>query len=588
MPNRRHFLRATGLAGLALGTGMGPRTGLGPGPGLAAGTGLTAGTTPDHRAVSPEGTTLRTAATAPGTSGYQRLRAGPGWPLVVRDELAAGDPARDDRRSPLAAFVQFTDLHLVDAQSPTRFEYLHPLLSGAHRPHETLGAVAAAHLVQRVNALPGGPVTGRAFDFAVSTGDNSDNHEHAELDWFLQVLNGARLSQNTGDPRRYEGVQNAGDPLYWNPEGDVADRYRAAGFPALPGLLDAAIRPFTSPGLRMPWYVTFGNHDDAVAGTLPDELLPGRDRCYTGSRKTIGVDERDARAMAAAMRDPRQRGSASRALSDHRGVVREVTADPRREPFTTREFIEAHLDPARTGPGPRGHGFSQDNADDNTAYYAFRMAPGVTGISLDTTNTRGFADGSLGLAQHRWLEKVLTRGSSRYRTDAGHERRQPVDDELFVVFSHHTSTTMTALWSDAREPVEPRFSGSAVVNLLQRFPNVVAWVNGHTHRNGITPHPADDPEFGFWEVNTASHVDHPQLARSIELVDNRDGTLSLFTALLESDAPYAVDHDDRSPAALASLYRELAFNDPHRDLSQLGRDGDRNAELLLRGRFPGR
>lgn len=573
MPNRRDFLRATGLAGLALGTGLGAA------PARA--------TTPEHRAVAPDGTTLRIAATAPDNAGYQRLRAGPGWPLVVRDELAAGDPARDDRRQPLTAFVQFTDLHLVDAQSPARFEYLHPLLSGAFRPHETLGAAAASHLVQRVNALPGGPVTGRAFDFAISTGDNSDNHEDVELDWFLQVLNGGRLSQNTGDPHRYEGVQNSGDALYWNPEGDVADRYRAAGFPALPGLLDAAIRPVTSPGLRMPWYVTFGNHDDAVAGTLPDELLPDRDRCYTGSHKTIGVDERDARAMAAALRDPHHRDSARHALSAHRGVVREVTPDPRRKPFTTREFLAAQLDPAHTGPGPRGHGFSEDNLDANTAYYAFRIAPGITGISLDTTNTNGFSDGSIGLAQYRWLEQTLARRSSRYRGELGSEHRHPVSDELFVVFSHHTSTTMNALWSDAREPAEPRFGGDSVVKLLQRFPNVVAWVNGHTHSNSITPHPADEPEFGFWEVNTASHIDYPQLARSIELVDNGDGTLSLFTALLESDAPYAVDYADRSPTALASLYRELSFNDPHRDPKHAGELPDRNAELLLRGRFPG-
>ena len=268
--------------------------------------------------------------------------------------------------------------------------------------------------------------------------------------------------------------------------------------------------------------------------------------------------------------------------------MREVTPAPRRKPFAPREFVEAHLDPARTGPGPRGHGFSPDNADDDTAHYAFRMAPGVTGISLDTTNTNGFAAGSLGLAQYRWLEEVLTRNSSRYRSDLGREHHQPVSDELFVVFSHHTSTTISALWSDDCEPVEPRFGGGSVVKRLQRFPNVVAWVNGHTHSNAITAHPADDPEFGFWEVATASHVDYPQLARSSELVDNRDGTLSLFTVMVESDAPYAVDYDDRSPAALASLYRELAFNDPQRDLSHVGQAGDRNAELLLPGRFPGR
>lgn len=575
VPNRRHFLRAAGLTGLALGTGLG-----------AAPAGAS---DPARRAVHPDGTTLRTAATGPPGPGYRRLRAGPGWPLVVRDELAAADPGRDDRRTPVSSFVQFTDLHLVDAQSPERFEYLHPLLgSGAFRPHEALGAVAASRLVQRVNSLPGGPVAGRPFDFAISTGDNTDNHEHAELDWFLGVLNGGRLSQNTGDPDHYEGVQNAGDPLYWNPEGDVADEYRAIGFPALPGLLDAAIRPFTSPGLRMPWYVTFGNHDDAVLGTLPDDLLPGRDACYTGTRKTIGVDERDARALASAMRDPRGRAAASEVLASRRGVVRQVTPDQRREPFTTREFVDAHLDPACTGPGPTGHGFTQDNAEGGTAYYAFRMAPGVTGISLDTTNTNGFADGSIGLAQYHWLEDVLQRNNSRYREHSGHESRNPVSDELFVVFSHHTSTTMTALFSDGRAPVEPRLDGSAVVRLLQRFPNVVAWVNGHTHSNAITPHPDDDPEFSFWEVNTASHVDHPQLARSIELVDNRNGTLSLFTTLLESDSPCAAAPGDHSPAGLAALYRELSFNDPHADPSHVGTPGDRNAELLLRGHFPGR
>lgn len=248
-PNRRHFLRAAGLTGLALGTGLGTAPARA-NPAQAN----PAAPAVEHRALAAAGTTLQTAATAPPGPGYRRLRAGPGWPLVVRDELAAGDPARDDRRVAVSAFVQFTDLHLVDAQSPMRFEYLHPLFgSGAFRPHETLGAVAASRLVQRVNSLPGGPVSARPFDFAISTGDNTDNHEHAELDWFLGVLNGGRFGQNTGDPQRYEGVQNAGDSLYWNAEGDVADRYRAAGFPALPGLLDAAVRPFDSPGLRMPW-----------------------------------------------------------------------------------------------------------------------------------------------------------------------------------------------------------------------------------------------------------------------------------------------------------------------------------------------
>lgn len=580
MLNRRHFLRLSGITGSAVTAAL-----VGGPPALArTGPSGTAG-----RVVSPEGTTLRAAATAVPGEGYRRLTAGPGWPLVVRTDLVGGGPARDDRRTPVACFVQFTDMHIVDAQSPARFEYLHPLFgAGAFRPHETLGAVAATRLVRRIGRLPGGPVTGRPFDFAITTGDSSDNHEQAELDWYFGVLNGGRLTQNTGDPHRYEGVQDSGDPLYWHPDGGVRDRYRQAGFPLVPGLLGDALRPVDSPGLRMPWYAAFGNHDNTVVGTLPPELVPGLREFYTGSRKIIGRDERESRDLADILRDPARRQEAPRVFDTGRGIVREVTPDERRAPFSTREFIRAHLDPARTGPGPVGHGFSEDNADSDAAYYTFRIAPGVTGISMDTTNTNGFADGSLGLAQFRWLEQVLTRGSSRYCDEAGQQRRQDVTDELFILFSHHTSGTMGALLPDSRRPLEPRVSGDRLVDLLHRFPNVLAWVNGHTHRNTITPHPADDPERGFWEINTASHVDYPQLARIVELADNGDGTLSLFTTLVEADSPYQADYADRSPDALASLYRELSYNDLHADLGQLGGTGDRNAELLVAGRLPTR
>jgi hypothetical protein len=66
-----------------------------------------------------------------------------------------------------------------------------------------------------------------------------------------------------------------------------------------------------------------------------------------------------------------------------------------------------------------------------------------------------------------------------------------------------------------------------------RFPNVVAWVNGHTHVNRVNPVP--DPTGytgGFWEITTAAHVDYPEHARIIELVDNRDGTLSIFGTVI--------------------------------------------------------
>ncbi|MGW2186494.1 TIGR03767 family metallophosphoesterase, partial [Streptomyces sp. NPDC001719] len=118
--------------------------------------------------------------------------------------------------------------------------------------------------------------------------------------------------------------------------------------------------------------------------------------------------------------------------------------------------------------------------------------------------------------------------------------------------------------------------------LLQRYPNVVAWVNGHTHENRITAHGHTVPERAFWEINTASHVDFPQHARIIEIADNGDGTLSLFTTLVESAAPYTTDFSDTSEAGLAALYRELSYNDPYATPDRkLGAPVDHNTELLL-------
>jgi hypothetical protein len=98
----------------------------------------------------------------------------------------------------------------------------------------------------------------------------------------------------------------------------------------------------------------------------------------------------------------------------------------------------------------------------------------------------------------------------------------------------------------------------------------------------------------LWQINTASHIDWPQQSRLIELMDNRDGTLSLFGTLLDAAAP--VEAPAPGPAAgftdaqVSSLSRVLSFNDPQRegaegsagDADKRGRRADRNVELVLR------
>jgi metallophosphoesterase (TIGR03767 family) len=516
------------------------------------------------RAFSTNGTTLESAASAAPSAGYRRLVAGPGLPLVVRQDITPAFSARDSTRSALASIVQFTDLHLIDAQSPMRFEFLAATSPSFFRPQEALGTQAAAQLVERVNALGSGPFSGRRFDCVVSTGDNSDNSETLELEWFIRVMSGGKIAADSGSTTEWEGVQNSGDPLYYNPEHSAMDRYKRAGFPRLDGYFSRARLPHSSQGLQVPWYSVFGNHDDSIGGTIPSSWM-ALEELYTGTTKFTGFASDPAnRLLAAAFGPQKPLGLGREAKADTRW---QVTADERRAPFGPAEFIAAHLAPSALGAGPVGHGFSKDSVHTGIAYYSFVISPGVTGIALDSTNRAGFTHGSLGHAQFRWLEQTLHTGTA--------------NGDLFVLFSHHTTGTMDNPLPDPRNPSEQRHLGPELITLLQQFPNVLALVNGHTHSNSIRPRPGPTPARGFWEINTASHIEFPQQARIIDVCDNGDGTLSLFTTLIESAAPYQASYDDDSQPALAALYRELALNDLNYTGSHDGRPEDHNTELLL-------
>jgi metallophosphoesterase (TIGR03767 family) len=514
-----------------------------------------------------KGTTLASVATPRGSSGYRRLGDGPGWQRVVRSDLASPKSGRAARRTALAAFVQLTDLHLIDTQHPLRLEYLRSADVHAWRPHEALTVQGAIALVERVNALRGAPVTGAPLHFAMTTGDNTDNNSKTELEWFLTVMSGGRVTPNSGDPRHYEGVQNSGLKQYWQPDATMRDADKQLGFPHLKGFLEAAIREVRSPGLNLPWYSTVGNHDSMPLGCYASHGDSYLTELAIGGRKLMSLPAAEAKKLQAAIKNATDcEGVQYRDfLKAHARAMRSVTPDEKRAPFTPADYLKAHLDPAYRGLGPVGHGYSSANLDGGTQYYAFRIADDVIGISLDTTDAGGHYEGSIGAAQLRWLDRTLRENKDSYA----------------IVFSHHTSKTMTNTRPDPARPTERRYDGQRVLALLGRHRNVLAWVNGHIHKNAITPHAATDGR-SFWEISTASHVDYPQLARVIELVDNKDGTLSLFTTLVESSAPHRTDFTDLSQTGLAALYRELSLNAPGASKSLAGDAEDRNTELVLK------
>jgi metallophosphoesterase (TIGR03767 family) len=527
-------------------------------------------------AASPGGTTLESTVAVVGAdpSGYVRLGPGPGWPTVVRTELAEAQAGREDRRVALASIGHLTDIHLVDCQSPGRVEFTDRFGSpfeSAQRPQETMSTQVGAAMIERLNALAGGPISGRPLDCIVSTGDSIDNQQHNELAWFMTLLDGGSLVPDSGLLGTYEGVQDAVpgsfDPHYWHPDpGLPTDDYKLLGFPVLPGLLDAVLVPFDVPGVRAPWYSTYGNHDGLVQGNVNGVTLGVRqfDPVLTGSAKPIDFAAVPSPTqLQGFVADP----GALLGLAGQAGVpVRTVTADPARRAVAPSEWVDAHL-ASPTGP----HGFTEAHRTATNLDFTFPVAPGVLGISLDTVNHGGYADGSVGAAQLAWLDGQLAAAAG----------------QLVVLFSHHNLGTIENTVPDPANPTDPRMGRDALLAVLRTHPNLIAWVNGHTHVNRVNAVP--DPTGvtgGFWEITTAAHIDYPEQSRVVEVVDNADGTLSIFGTVLEHAGPAAAVAGDRSVLGLASLSRELAANDPQTDrLGKLGAATDLNVELLLRAPF---
>ncbi|TDC80814.1 TIGR03767 family metallophosphoesterase, partial [Actinomadura sp. 7K507] len=528
---------------------------------------------------------------AAGTGGYRPVVAGPGEPHLLRRDLGGTASARRAAtRRGVLAFGHLTDVHVLDAQSPARVEFIdrfRDMISGfpegGYRPQEILSTQVGEAMVQAMNEVGHGPATGLRLAFTINTGDTTDNAQYNEVRWIIDLLDGGRIKPDSGDPGRYEGVMDwaAYDRAYWHPEGpppgaeaDLAiTKY---GFPQIKGLIDAARRPFQASGLDSPWYAVFGNHDGLIQGNLPvNPLISGlaTGGIKIGAPADSGQAERLARMVskgdaAELVRLSREQGAAG-------GLFRQVTPDWDRRLLSRAEVVAEHF---KTSKPLRGHGFTWANLRDGTAYYAFDKGI-VRGLVLDTVNQNGYSEGSLDKDQFAWLESQLKAGSSRYLAADGSVVRHAVKDRLFVLFSHHPIGSMeNFLGGD-------RVLGDEVQALLLRYPNAILWVNGHTHRNEVIPH-ARQGGGGFWEVNTAAHIDFPQQSRIVELADNGDGTLSIFTTILDSAGPASYGGGLGDPIRLASLSREIAGNDwQDRDENRRGETADRNVELLLPAPF---
>ena len=257
---------------------------------------------------SPSVTTLdRTLLRGPaGAKGFVQLITGAGEPHTVRTDLGVTAKAgRESTRTALLTFGHLTDMHVVDAQSPARVEFLDRyddstpdgLLTAAYRPHEFLTAHVADAMAATLRAMKAGPVSKQAPAFTISTGDAVDNCQENELRWVIDLLDGGSMVRpDSGDTSKWEGVAandaSFYDVHYWHPDGPPAGKpadlaETKYGFPTVAGLLDAARKPFKATGLGMPWYAAYGNHDGLIQGNAPASGPFAA--ISTGSTKITGI-----------------------------------------------------------------------------------------------------------------------------------------------------------------------------------------------------------------------------------------------------------------------------------------------------------
>jgi metallophosphoesterase (TIGR03767 family) len=530
--------------------------------------------------------------------------------------------------------------------------------TSAYRPQEGLSPQVLEEMAKQLRNTTSPVPPSRQIELVMTTGDNTDNTQCNETRWMIDVLDGQRTINPdsgllagealtgsncvVGPPTpavpvpptctaratpgdRYDGVRGAHE--YYEPDasnGEDGQGYsprqpenvRSSIVRDFPGLFQRMNEPFRATGLqKVPWYAVFGNHDGLIQGNQPRNVAleaiaigcikPTNLPSATADQLRTYVENGDYDAALALL---------EAALTSPESTMPPVPPDPRRRPLRKHEWIAEHF---ATNGFPAGHGFNFRPASlvDGQGYYHFDHGSRLRFIALDSVAENGLEEGNLDPTQFQWLHQRLLEADEQQRyvlLFAHHSLRTMGQTEVspfppgdqggdpsgpvhYGLRSRAESQDRQCLLKDNTTPPHPQ---ETLKCLLLRHPSAIAFVNGHEHANRLTPFPRDEQagpvEGGFWEINTASHIDWPQQSRVIDVFDNHDGTLSLFGTIVDHAAAPEAGGGDGVPSTqrLASISRELSFNDPDASHNDTNGDGggrgsraDRNQELVVRDPF---
>jgi len=436
------------------------------------------------------------------------------------------DGATVARKEKLLNFFAVTDIHTTDKESPSQLIFLqqlvYPSRSKASYAHMTSVyspvMLYTTHVldaaVQTVNALH----QQNPFDFGISLGDTCNSTQYNELRWYIDVLDGKVIKPGSGD---HSGAKTI----------DYQRPYQAAGL-----------------NKTIPWYQVMGNHDHFWMGSLPvnDRLRKSYIDKHILAAGDILMDARNINKSYYYM--GALDGSTPYGNIIGAGPVGKfdkpprVAADPDRRSLSRTEWIAEFF---KTSSSPVGHGFHlvEPGREKGFACYSFlpKSTLPIKVIVLD--NTQREDDGSydihgygfLDAARWTWLKKELTDGQAK--------------GQLMIIAAHipigvEKSGSKLGWWENSRNAV----SQKDLIAELHKYPNLILWIAGHRHLNTIKPFPGENPENGFWQVETSSLRDFPQQFRLFEIYSNTDGTISVVITNVDPAVK------DGTPAATSRKY----------------------------------